>query len=170
MSASARIPDRSGAICRVPTEPPKQAKNAVPNSSAHPRPVERSRSKQRSRLTNGAALLPDVDGRSAIARRFKDITSAILADQGGAELCSESRLQLVRRSAAAAVLAEQMESRLANGEQIDIQEHALLCSTLTRLAQRIGMERRTKDVTPNLSEYLAENYGQQCGHSDEEAK
>jgi hypothetical protein len=63
-----------------------------------------------------------------------------------------------------------MESRLANGEQIDIQEHALLCSTLTRLAQRIGIERRTKDVTPNLSEYLAENYGQQCGHSDEEAK
>jgi hypothetical protein len=58
------------------------------------------------------------------------------------------RLQLVRRFAAAAVLAEQMESRLANGEQIDIQEHALLCSTLTRLAQRIGIERRARDVTP----------------------
>ena len=52
------------------------------------------------------------------------------------------------RFAAAAVLAEQMESRLANGEQIDIQEHALLCSTLTRLAQRIGIERRARDVTP----------------------
>ena len=60
--------------------------------------------------------------------------------------------------AAAAVLAEQMESRLANGEQIDIQEHALLCSTLTRLAQRIGIERRARDVTPSLSEYLAARY------------
>jgi hypothetical protein len=109
---------------------------------------ERRSSKQRSRMTNGTALLPDVDGRSAIARRFKDISSAILADQGGAEQCSESRLQLVRRFAAAAVLAEQMESRLANGEQIDVQEHALLCSTLTRLAQRIGIERRARDVTP----------------------
>jgi hypothetical protein len=39
-------------------------------------------------------------------------------------------------------------SSLANGEQIDIQEHALLCSTLTRLAQRIGIERRARDVTP----------------------
>ena len=48
-----------------------------------------------------------------------------------------------------------MESRLANGEQIDIQEHALLCSTLTRLAQRIGIERRAKEVTPSVSEYLA---------------
>ena len=72
-----------------------------------------------------------------------------------ADQCSESRLQLVRRFAAAAVLAEQMESRLANGEQIDIQEHALLCSTLTRLAQRIGIERRAKEVTPSVSEYLA---------------
>ena len=76
----------------------------------------------------------------------------------------------MRRFAAAAVLAEHLESRLANGEQIDIQEHALLCSTLTRLAQRIGIERGAKDVTPNLSEYLAENYGQQRGHSDEEVK
>jgi hypothetical protein len=99
-------------------------------------------------MTNGTVLLPDVDGRSAIARRFKDITRGILADQGGADQCSECRLQLVRRFAAAAVLAEQMESRLANGEQIDIQEHALLCSTLTRLAQRIGIERRARDVTP----------------------
>jgi hypothetical protein len=112
-------------------------------------------------MTNGIALLPSIDGRSAIARRFKDITSAILADQGGAEQCSETRLQLVRRFAAAAVLAEHLESRLANGEQIDIQEHALLCSTLTRLAQRIGTERRQRDVTPSLQQYLAENYGSQ---------
>jgi hypothetical protein len=147
MTTSTRIPGRSGARCRVPTEPPKQAKNATPKSSAD-QLVERRSSKQRSRMTNGTALLPDIDGRSAIARRFKDITSGILADQGGADQCSESRLQLVRRFAAAAVLAEQMESRLANGEQIDIQEHALLCSTLTRLAQRIGIERRARDVTP----------------------
>jgi hypothetical protein len=148
MSPSARIPGRSAAITRAATERPKRAKNAAPNSSADPAPVGRRSSKQRSRMTNGTALLPDVDGRSAIARRFKDITSGILADQGGADQCSESRLQLVRRFAAAAVLAEQMESRLANGEQIDIQEYALLCSTLTRLAQRIGIERRARDVTP----------------------
>jgi hypothetical protein len=37
--------------------------------------------------------------------------------------------------------------------QIDIQEHALVCSTLTRLAQRIGIERRARDVTPDPLEY-----------------
>ncbi len=157
MRASARIPGRSGAICRVATEPPKQAKNAGRNSSDRA-PVERRSSKQRSRMTNGTALLPDIDGRSALARRFKDITSGILADQGGADQCSESRLQLVRRFAAAAVLAEQLESRLANGEQIDIQDHALLCSTLARLASRIGIERRARDVT-TLADYLQQHQG-----------
>ena len=110
----------------------------------------------RSRITNSnGELLPDIDGRSIIARRYRDIISAILVDQGGADQCSESRTQLIRRFAAAAVLAEQMESRLANGEQIDIQEHATLSSTLVRLAQRIGIDRVAKDITPSLDQYLA---------------
>ena len=77
---------------------------------------------------NGRAVLPDIDGRSVIARRYRDICSAIFVDQGGEDQCTESRKQLIRRFAAAAVLAEQMESRLANGEQINIAEHAQLAA------------------------------------------
>ena len=127
---------------------------AAGNSSADRAAAVRRPSKQRSRLSNGTKLLPDIDGRSAMARRFKDIADAILTDQGGIDQCSESRLQLVRRFAAAAVLAEQMESRIANGEAIDIAEHAQLCSTLVRIAQRIGLNRRLKNVTPHLADYL----------------
>jgi hypothetical protein len=112
----------------------------------------------RSRISNGRALLPDIDGRSAMARRFRDIADAILVDQGGLDNCSESRVQLVRRFAAAAVLAERMESRIANGESVDISEHSLLCSTLVRIAQRIGINRRLRNVTPHLADYLDENY------------
>ena len=99
--------------------------------------------------------MPDTDGRLRIARRFRDIAGAILVDQGGAELCSESRRQLIRRFSAACVLAEDLEGRLARGEEIDVERHALLCSTLTRLAQRIGLDRRAKNITPSLREYLA---------------
>jgi hypothetical protein len=109
---------------------------------------------QRSRVTNGRDLLPDIDGRSAMARRFKDITSAIIVDQGGLDQCSESRLQLVRRFAAAAVLAERMESRLANGEDIFIEKHSLLCSTLVRISQRIGINRVPKTISPSLADLL----------------
>lgn len=115
-----------------------------------------AKDRNRSRVTNsGGNLLPNIDNRSALARRFRDICSAIAADQGGADRLSEARLQLVRRFSAAAVLAEGMEARLANGEEIDIAQHALLCSTLTRLAQRIGIDRRLRNVLPSVEEYLA---------------
>ena len=119
--------------------------------------VERRPSKQRSRLSNGTKLLPDLDGRSAMARRFRN--SAVLTDQGGADQCSESRLQLVRRFAAAAVLAEQLEAALANGQEINIAEHGLLCSTLVRIAQRIGIDRVPRDVSLTLADILRENEG-----------
>jgi hypothetical protein len=108
----------------------------------------------RSRVTNGSDVLPGIDGRSGVARRYRDIADAIVIDQGGLEGCSESRLQLIRRFAAAAVLAEQMEARLANGEHIDIAQHATLSSTLVRLASRLGIDRRSRDITPSLDEYL----------------
>jgi hypothetical protein len=108
----------------------------------------------RSRLSNGRDLLPNVDGRSLIARRYRDIVSAIASDQGGADRLSETRLQLIRRFAAAACLAEQLEARLARGEQIDIQEHSLIVSTMVRVAQRIGVDRVPRDVAPSLAEYL----------------
>lgn len=110
----------------------------------------------RSRITNGTRVLPNTDGRSAIARRFRDIASAIITDQGGVERLSEARVQLIRRFAAAAVIAEQMEAKLAAGEDINIVEHAQLASTLVRIAQRIGIDRRSRNITPSLKDYLEE--------------
>jgi hypothetical protein len=108
----------------------------------------------RSRVTNGGDVLPGVDGRSLVARRYRDIFAAVAVDQGGSEHLSETRLQLIRRFAAAAVLAEQMEAKLANGGVIDLQEHALVCSTLVRIAQRIGVDQRARNVVPSLADYL----------------
>jgi hypothetical protein len=107
----------------------------------------------RSAVTNGRSVLPNVDGRTLVARRYHDICSAIVVDQGGADRLSEARLQLIRRFAACACLAEQMESRLVNGETVDISEHALLTSSLVRVAQRIGINRVAK-IVPALSDYL----------------
>jgi hypothetical protein len=117
--------------------------------------VEHRPSKQRSRLTNGTgSILPDLDGRTAVARRVKDIVGLILADLGGADRCSETRVQLVRRFATVCVVAETMEGRLASGEDISIADHAVLCSVLVRLSQRIGLSRIPKTV-PTLADYLA---------------
>jgi hypothetical protein len=52
------------------------------------------------------------------------------------------------------VLAEDLESKMARGEQIDVTQHALLRSSLVRLGNRIGINRIARDVTPTLEQYL----------------
>jgi hypothetical protein len=125
------------------------------------RPAKGDRRYAKARVSNGNDVLPGIDGRTILARRYKDISSQIIADQGGITQLSESRLQLIRRFAAAACLAEQLEARLANGEEIDIAQHSLLCSTLTRLVQRIGIARVPKNVTPSLSAYIETHHAQE---------
>jgi hypothetical protein len=110
----------------------------------------RSKAKNgRSRATNHRDLLPRIkDGRATQARRFRDLVGAFISDAGGIENCSEVRLGLLRRLAAATVLSEEIEAQAVNGEPVDINEFCVLASTTVRLAQRLGLERRTRDITP----------------------
>jgi hypothetical protein len=133
-------------------------------------PVFAARSKSnRSRVSNGKDLLPGVDGRSPMARRYRDICAALITDMGGVDRRTEARLQLLRRFSAASVMAEAMEAELVNGKQINIVEHSLLSSTLVRLAQRIGISRMPKNVTPYLHDYL-EQAAASSEPSDNEAE
>jgi hypothetical protein len=138
----------------------------VPLQRRRSRTPEERKRHARSRVSNGADILPDVDGRSLVARRFRDIASAITGDQGGAAHLSEARLQLIRRFSAASVLAEQMESDLANGKPVNIQDHALLCSTLVRVARQIGVNRIPRTVVPTLDEYLQRRSTIDSEHSE----
>jgi hypothetical protein len=113
--------------------------------------------------------LRSVDRRTRLARRFAEIVARIERDQGGAERLSEARQQLIHRFAAASVLAEQIEARLASGEEIDAQAHALLSSSLVRLVQRIGINRTAKDITPRLENYLALDATQEQEREEEVA-
>jgi hypothetical protein len=130
-------------------------RNVVVVKSTAMRIPSAGKKQARSRLSNGRDVLPDVDGRSLVARRYRDIMSAIISDQGGTEHLSETQLQLIRRFSAASMLAEQIEARLAQGEQVNIQEYSVLISTIVRVAQRIGLGRRAKNVTPSLKQYLS---------------
>jgi hypothetical protein len=50
----------------------------------------RERPQPGSRISNGGDILPDVDGRSAVARRYRDIAAQIITDIGGASQCGEA--------------------------------------------------------------------------------
>jgi hypothetical protein len=111
----------------------------------------------RSKIANGRGYLPSIDGRSSTARRYRDIASAIVQDLGGMSQCSATTIEVVRRFAAISVLAEGMESRLVNGEEISSAELCLLSSTLMRLAHKIGLRRIPKSIqSATLADYFAQ--------------
>jgi hypothetical protein len=101
--------------------------------------------------------MDDIDGRYRIAKRFRQVVAALVADAGGADRCAEARRQLIRRFGAVCVLAEDLEARLAAGEEVNVERHALLCSTLCRLAARIGINRVPREIE-GLGSYLEREY------------
>jgi hypothetical protein len=76
----------------------------------------RRKSHGRSRVGNGAKLLPLTDGRSATAGRFKDLVEDIAADLGGKDTLSEGQRQLIRRAAMLSAECERQEALAARGE------------------------------------------------------
>ena len=103
-------------------------------------------------LANGITL----EVRPASFRKLRGPTYiAVVADMGALDCCSEIRLGLLRRLASTTVQAEMLEARMVNGEAIDIATLCTLASTTVRLSQRLGLERRARNVTPSLGQYLA---------------
>ena len=74
----------------------------------------------RSRISNGSALLEGIDGRSATARRFRDVLNEIVSDLGGSDRLSEGQRQLARRCAMLAVECEKLEALGVAGGAIDL--------------------------------------------------
>ena len=128
----------------------------IARTPAH-RPDDGTMPALRARVTNHKDLLPGIKGTSSAARRFRDLVNAFIIDSGGLDQCSEIRLSLLRRLAATTVQSELLESRMINGEQVDIGLLCQLASTAVRLSSRVGIGRIPRDVsTPNLREYLDE--------------
>jgi hypothetical protein len=111
----------------------------------------------RSRVTNGSALLTTADGRSAWARRMRDLMALHLSDLGGEGAVSAAEKSIIRRAATLTVELERMEERFATDGEADADALDLYSRTsgnLRRLLEAIGLRRRPRDVTPDLSSYI----------------
>ncbi|MEK4034116.1 hypothetical protein WOC76_13380 [Methylocystis sp. IM3] len=122
--------------------------------------------KGRSRVTNArvsgrinarALFVGEIDGRSLWARRYRDLVCAYVDDAGGVHALSELRLSLIRRVAALTVEAERLEVDLASGREVDVDLLARLSSHIRRIAETIGLDRAVKDITPSLSDIVAQH-------------
>ncbi len=122
----------------------------------------------RSRLSNGSALLAGVDGRSTWARRLRDLIQLHIADLGGANAVSAAEASIVRRAAVLSVELETMEGRFAQAGQAsadDLDLYQRTAGNLRRLLESVGLERRQRDVTPSLQQYLARRAAELPAHA-----
>lgn len=108
---------------------------------------------QRSAVTNGSTLYmatAPVDGRSAEARRFRDVLEAIVSDLGGSALLSEGQRQLARRCAMLSVQCERLEAAAVAGEPFDADLYGTLTDRLGRAFGRLGLKRQAKPVRSSM--------------------
>lgn len=105
------------------------------------------------RKGTGAVVLSGVDGRSLMARRFREIHASIESDLGGD--LTEAQRHLIARAATLAIWCEAREAELAQGDEFDAGAYATIANALRRLLSDLGLERRARDITPSLSEYIA---------------
>jgi hypothetical protein len=112
----------------------------------------------RSKVTNGTSLLPGIDGRSTWVRRCRDVIALHTSDLGGETNCSAAERSIIRRVAVLTVQLEMLEARFAEGRSsdADIDLYIRGSGNLRRLLEAIGLQRRTKDITPRLSDILRE--------------
>jgi hypothetical protein len=103
----------------------------------------------RSAVTNDPLLLRGVDGRSMVARRYRDVAIALADDLGGQDRLSEPSKILVRQAAAMAVQVEGLQSKIVSGEDVDIEQLTRLSNVLGRTLQRLGIKKpRAKPSSP----------------------
>ena len=106
----------------------------------------------RSKITNGTAFLPGIDGRSAWIRRAKDLIAEHVADLGGPDNTSAAERSITRRIAVLSVELENLEARFATAGSAsadDLDLYQRTANSLRRLLEAVGLQRRARDVTPD---------------------
>jgi len=108
----------------------------------------------KSKVANGSRILPSTDGRSATARRYRDLIESMCADLGGADYLSEAERQLIRRAALLSAESERVEALWARGDvEFDLASYCVMSNNLRRLCETLGLRRVAKNV-PTLAQYL----------------
>jgi hypothetical protein len=110
----------------------------------------------RAAVSNGTRMHPKgVDGRSAEARRFKDLVSSFAASLGGEGALTEAERALIRNAASLTVQCERLQAALVAGREVNSEEMTRLANSSARVLAALRIKGERKEATPTLSQYLA---------------
>jgi hypothetical protein len=90
-------------------------------------------------------------------RRFRDVRAAHLMDLGGENCCSTAEQSIIRRAATLTTELERLELIFAQAGEAtpaQLELYQRTANTLRRLLEAVGMQRRAKDVTPSVEDYV----------------
>src|SRR6516165_11441939 len=111
-----------------------------------------------------------LDGRTSAAKLFDQLTGAIEADLGGADQLSAIERNLVQAFAGAAVTLHHLNARLMAGHEINLAQHAQAVTAMVRVASRLGLQRRQKDIGPSLADIIAQDEAEEAARAAKDAE
>jgi hypothetical protein len=85
--------------------------------------------------------------KTAWKRAFDKLYADIASDLGGAGALTAVERSLVEGFVGATVVLQALNTRLALGQDIELSEHAAVCSSMVRIAAKIGLSRRSRIVS-----------------------
>jgi hypothetical protein len=99
-----------------------------------------------------------LDQATSAARFFTKMVREIENDLGGRRQLSRIEGELIRAFCGAATQVQYLNRQvmLGEGSEIDLSGYATLASTMLRIGARLGFQRRARDVTPTVDQYLAQ--------------
>ena len=113
----------------------------------------------RSAVTNGTRLhlAGVVDGRSAEARRFKDLIHAYAEGLGGESALNPAQTALVRQAAALTLEGERLQAAIISGRPVDTDDVTRLSNAALRILGELGIKRPppAKVAPPSLDAIAA---------------
>lgn len=138
--------------CRSEVASPEAA---PPDAKPLPSPSPVKRKRKSMRTTRPQLLLREELDKRLAARQYMDRLAAdIQRDLGGKDQLSTVELSLVEAFVASTVTMSAMSAKLALGETIDFSVLSSTIGAMVRVASRLGLQKRSRDVTPSLDEYL----------------
>ncbi len=99
--------------------------------------------------------LSQLDQRCVAAKRVRQLVSTWENELGGADNMTESLRQLIQRGALLSVLIESSEAEWLSGGTLAEQTYFTAVNSLRRVLTTIGLDRRSRDVTPPTIDEIA---------------
>ena len=154
-----RFPSEGTPVCRGGKQVTEWSMEIASQSPADRPGIRPKKDAGRSRITNGSALLPGVDGRSPWVRRCKDVIASHMSDMGGVDNTSAAERSIIRRASTLTVELERLEAKFANAGMAkpdDLDLYVRASGNLRRLLESVGLQRRAREVGKFVDGKMAE--------------